>query len=78
MSNEETATLKHHMSVSLFPNMAQPDPGTLRRSWRSDTLTITAAPILVEGSARTPRLIWKRATPNRGPAEGRVQSRPDE
>ena len=30
--NEETATLKHHMSVSLFPKLAQPDPGTLRRA----------------------------------------------
>ena len=44
--NEETATLKHHMSVSLFPNWLNQ---TQERfvELEGDTLTITAAPILV-------------------------------
>ena len=76
--DEETATLKHHMSVSLFPNWLNQ---TQERfvELEGDTLTITAAPILVEGSARTPRLIWKRATPNRGHSPEKVASSgPDE
>jgi hypothetical protein len=71
--DEETATLKHHMSVSLFPNWLN---DTQKRfvELKGDTLTITAAPILVAGSARTPRLIWKRATPNPGHSPGEVGS----
>jgi hypothetical protein len=66
------------MSVSLFPNWLNQ---TQERfvELEGDTLTITAAPILVEGSARRPRLIWKRATPNRGHSPGKVASSgPDE
>lgn len=61
--DEETATLRHHMWVSLFPNWLN-DIQERFVELEGDTLTISAAPILVDGSARTPRLIWKRATPN--------------
>jgi hypothetical protein len=62
-ADEESRTVRHHMSVSLFPNWID-DTQERFVELEGDTLTISAAPVLVEGSERTPRLIWKRATPN--------------
>ena len=63
--DEEAATLRHHMSVSLFPNWIG-DTQERFVELDGDTLTISTAPVIVEGVELTPRLIWKRATPNPG------------
>jgi len=63
--DEEAATLRHHMSVSLFPNWIG-DTQERFVELDGDTLTISTAPVIVEGIELTPRLIWKRATPNPG------------
>jgi Lipocalin-like domain len=63
--DEEAATLRHHMSVSLFPNWIG-DTQERFVELDGDTLTISTAPVIVQGIELTPRLIWKRATPNPG------------
>jgi Lipocalin-like domain len=63
--DDEAATLRHHMSVSLFPNWIG-DTQERFVELDGDTLTISTAPVIVEGIELTPRLIWKRAPPNAG------------
>jgi hypothetical protein len=63
--DEEVATLRHHMSVSLFPNWVGDTPERFVEL-DGDILTISTAPVIVEGIELTPRLIWRRATPNPG------------
>ena len=63
--DEEAATLRHHMAVSLFPNWIG-DTQERFVELDGDTLTIFTAPVIVEGIELTPRLIWKRATLNPG------------
>jgi hypothetical protein len=59
--DEEAATLRHHMSVSLFPNWIG-DTQERFVELGGDTLTISTPPVIVEGIELTPRLIWKRAS----------------
>jgi hypothetical protein len=63
--DDEAATLRHHMWVSLCPNWIG-DTQERFVELDGDTLTISTAPIIIEGTEQTPRLIWKRATPNPG------------
>jgi hypothetical protein len=53
------------MSVSLFPNWIG-DAQERFVELDGDTLTISAAAVIAEGIELTPRLVWKRATPNPG------------
>lgn len=63
--DEDHGTLRHHMSVSLFPNWIGNTQGRSLQL-EGDTLTLTTAAFPYEDVLLSPRLIWKRAEPNPG------------
>jgi hypothetical protein len=60
--DEKSLTLRHHMSVSLFPNWIGDTQERLIHL-EGEILTLSPGPIPYEGKPHTPRLIWKRAAP---------------
>jgi hypothetical protein len=61
--DEKIGIVRHHASVSLFPNWI----GSVQEriaQLDGDILTLSSAPMTYEGTRRTPRLVWRRAEPN--------------